>query len=153
MTPCADDYVAAAMTALAAGDREAGSRAYECTGACVREDRPEEAAQLLLMAAMHETGDPGRRDQLQEDAQLLFHDAANLDRTSEVAFARAGDAMASGQIDRARALYVASIALAGAHLAEHAYRALTAKRDAIELAELGDRIRHAARALSDQAPN
>ncbi|MEJ7785110.1 MAG: hypothetical protein WKF96_09930 [Solirubrobacteraceae bacterium] len=151
MTNSWDDQADEAGDALTRGDRDAASRAYE------RAAQAAEAASALLdagalyaMAAMHAPTDPERRDGLRFCAQLVFQDASDFDRASEVALIRSADAEAAGNDLDARTLLGASIALAGAFLDRAAYGAIASPIDAIDLEETAVRVQVAARALHGQ---
>jgi hypothetical protein len=143
-----DDLASQAADALIRGDRDGASRFYEraareADGAGAALD----AGALYVMAAMHAPLDQERRDALRLRAQLVFHDAAEFDRASEVAFSRGQDARALSREDDARTLLAASIALAGLFLERAAYSAITSPAEALALEETAERVRAAAKAL------
>jgi hypothetical protein len=146
-----DDLVGSAVEAVHRHDARAACNLYEQAAVATRPDDIRPGTHLLLTAAIYAREQPDRRDALSEQAQLHCQDAHEFDSASEVAFARAANAEQAGQRSESVSLYVASIALGGRYLAEHAYDALKAGSPVIELEETASRIGHASRAI--QRPN
>jgi hypothetical protein len=147
-----DDLIGSAVEALRRHDARAACDLYEQAARATLPDDMRAGTHLLLTAAIYAHEQPQRRDALQEQAQLHYQDAHEFDQASEVAFGRAANAEEDGQRSESVSLYIASIALAGRHLAECAYDALIAGSALIKLEETTSRVEHAVRAIQRLNP-